>query len=227
MKVPSIEVLRKKTKKKYNDDSRYDTLLRKISIYITWAFLHTTITANQVTILSAIIGVIGSFFFLASDPIYWIIGFLFLQLFRLLDVVDGEVARSRGTESEFGEYLDTLLHPIIDFFIFSCIAFGLYFIYNNLFVLGLGLLVAFSKIGFSRIKIKKSSNESKKNDNIVVKVSSEIGSYFQFVIIPSILDLILNSSYFRLLFVIISGIFFPLIFIWRLYNFLKFRSKQK
>ncbi|MBU1621985.1 MAG: hypothetical protein KJ597_00255, partial [Nanoarchaeota archaeon] len=54
----------------------YDQFLRLVSIYITKLFLYTSITSNQVTIISMIVGIFAGIAFSFSHPFYWIGGFL-------------------------------------------------------------------------------------------------------------------------------------------------------
>lgn len=100
--------------------------VRRISVYLTKLLLYTPITANQVTLLMTSVGIaIGILF---SFGIYWysIIGALLFPFYYILDHVDGEIARYRGTASLMGSYIDQLSHNVIYPFIFVGISFGVY-----------------------------------------------------------------------------------------------------
>ncbi len=82
-------------------------LQRVLSIYITRLILPTRITANQVTIMMILVGV------LSAVPLFfgyvWT-GIALSYLCVLLDASDGEVARYRKTYSLKGIYLDLVNH---------------------------------------------------------------------------------------------------------------------
>jgi len=75
---------------------------RRISIYFTKVFLKTGMSANQVTVIGALIGLIAGLFLAFANPLYWIIGVLFFYLVLIFDRVDGEVARYKNLASPGG-----------------------------------------------------------------------------------------------------------------------------
>ncbi len=82
-------------------------LQRGPSIYLTWLAVPTTITANQVSAAMILVGLLGSATIIAGYP--WVgLGLVYLN--EVLDCVDGEVARYRGTFSLRGLYLDLVNH---------------------------------------------------------------------------------------------------------------------
>lgn len=158
--VESIKELRKLCQKKvqlYNIKKRentsppteeyfYDRFLRAVSIYITKAFLYTSITSNQVTILSMFVGLIAGIAFTFPQPFYWGIGFLLLQLFHFLDAADGEIARYRKEASPIGKYFDLLAHGVVIASFYTGITIGIYNALNNIYVFLIGFvcLITFS-----------------------------------------------------------------------------------
>jgi len=131
----------KENKSKPVQEYFYDRFLRLVSIYITKLFLYTKITANQVSVLSMLVGIIAGVFFSFREPIYWIYAFLLIQLFHFLDAVDGEIARYRKEASPIGKYFDLMAHGVVIASIFIGITFGVYKSINNIFVFFLGLIV--------------------------------------------------------------------------------------
>lgn len=91
---------------------------RDLALPITWLFLHTNITANQVTAISLGVGIIGISLFAGFSSAYFMIGALLLQAWYLLDHVDGQIARYRGTASLSGRFFDFLTHHLIHGIIF-------------------------------------------------------------------------------------------------------------
>ena len=93
-------------------------VLRDVALPITWLLLHTPVTANQVTTLSFLIGLAGIALFVLPTPIFFLLGTILLQLWYLLDHVDGQIARYRGTASLTGRFFDFLTHHTIHGVIF-------------------------------------------------------------------------------------------------------------
>lgn len=109
----------------------YDTwygrhIARKISRYITWLFLQTNITANGVTLLFMIFGVLLCAFFLFGDSRFNLIGIILLNFWYILDHSDGEVARYRNQSSLTGLYLDCMTHYIVHPLVLFSLGFGVF-----------------------------------------------------------------------------------------------------
>lgn len=93
----------------YGKENVADQILRFFSIYLTIIFLKLKLTANKVTILSIIVGIIGS----VVVNFYLIAGLLIMYLYLLLDASDGEVARYNNASSPKGLYLDYIAYLIV------------------------------------------------------------------------------------------------------------------
>ena len=138
--VESIKELKKICQK--GNDNWYDRyFIRKISICITKLLLRTEVTANQISGLSILIGIIAGIFFVFGNYWYTLAGALVLVLSNIVDCVDGEIARYRKSASIAGKYIESLNDYIVHPFIFVCISFGLYNIFNNVFIFVLGFLI--------------------------------------------------------------------------------------
>lgn len=88
--------------------------LRAMSLYFTRAILPTGISANGVTWLMIVIGVLGAAVLMI--PSWWAVlaCALIMQFQILIDCSDGEVARWRGTSSPMGVYLDRVGHYVTE-----------------------------------------------------------------------------------------------------------------
>ncbi|MDH5523649.1 MAG: CDP-alcohol phosphatidyltransferase family protein [Desulfobulbaceae bacterium] len=84
----------------------------KVSIYFTWICLKLEMSANQVTVLSGVVAVIGGLMLASDSKILVITGVLCFHLFAILDMCDGEVARYRKQGGVAGHYLDWFMHFI-------------------------------------------------------------------------------------------------------------------
>ena len=84
--------------------------MRRFSIHLTRLLLRTPITANGVTVLMIIAGVLAGPALLL--PGLWgpLLAVLLTQVQMLVDCSDGEVARWRGTSGPRGPFLDQIGH---------------------------------------------------------------------------------------------------------------------
>ena len=103
----------------------YRTFQRGPSIYISRIFLHTSVTPDQLTVLSIWLGLAGCILItLQGTPIKLFALFL-LYLNLIFDRVDGEVARYRKEYSLIGIYLDEINHLVIPPLFFIATAWGI------------------------------------------------------------------------------------------------------
>lgn len=93
-------------------------LNRKLSRPLTRLFLRTSLTPNQITVLSCGIGLIGAACFWGGGYAWPILGGLLLQFSAVIDCIDGEVARVKFLESPFGAWLDITLDTVVHIAIF-------------------------------------------------------------------------------------------------------------
>jgi len=134
-----METIKELRKKLQTNVLGYPYLQRSVSIYITKFLLPTNIQANQVTILMFLAVILGS---VAIFFGYIWVGFFLVYLNIVLDAVDGEVARYRGTYSLRGVYLDSVNHHIGHGLFFLALTFWVTDIFNdpNVLVLIVGVL---------------------------------------------------------------------------------------
>jgi len=100
----------------YKKRQRFNSL----SVKIGRVFGRLPVSANAWTILSIIPALIAAYF-LAKEQ--FLIAAVLFFVSAALDLVDGSVARAKGTVSKFGAYLDT----IVDRYVEGIIVFGLLF----------------------------------------------------------------------------------------------------
>jgi phosphatidylglycerophosphate synthase len=127
---------------------------RKVSIYITKVFLYTSLTANQISVLFAICGVISGILFAVGNYWWVLLGSAILLVHYILDYVDGEVARYRQSASPKGEFIDIVCHNVAFAFVFSGIGYSAHLRYNDPRLLFMGfataslVIISFSIYGF-------------------------------------------------------------------------------
>lgn len=92
--------------------------IRDAALPITWLLLHTKITADQVTLISLFVGVGGVVLLAVPSSVFFLAGGLLLQLWYLLDHVDGQIARYRKTDCLTGRFFDFITHHLIHGIVF-------------------------------------------------------------------------------------------------------------
>ena len=99
---------------------------RRLSWRISYLLARTAITPNQVTIVSATIGLVGASLF--AVPGYWerLAGAVLFLVSTTVDGVDGELARLKFAESRLGARLDTLTDNLVHLVLFGAIMTGCY-----------------------------------------------------------------------------------------------------
>jgi phosphatidylglycerophosphate synthase len=114
------------------------TIDRRLSQALTRRLMRTAITPNQITVLSAAMGLLGALLLAQPWQGWQVLGSLLFLLSTILDGCDGELARLTFQESEFGAKLDLIMDNVVHLFLFPCLALGLYRRESNTlyFVLG-------------------------------------------------------------------------------------------
>ena len=107
---PTIKNLRKVIGRPNEIDPYAKYFIRPISIWFTWLFVRTPLSANHVTIIQEIFGIIGAVLFAYGR---FVLGAIFLQFGFIMDNSDGEVARWKNQQSESGKFLDLIGHMIV------------------------------------------------------------------------------------------------------------------
>jgi len=105
-------------------DNFFEAMYSKIAKSITPFFLN--FTPNQVTILSGIFGIIGSFLLISDNYLALFFSAILIQLFSILDLVDGDIARIKNLQSKFGMWLDIFFDKLVDFLIILIAPLGIY-----------------------------------------------------------------------------------------------------
>lgn len=83
---------------------------RPLALRITWVLLPASISAHAATLIAWLVGLCGVAALAGGGQSGWWIGVVLLQLWYVLDHVDGQLARYHGTASLDGVQLDYLMH---------------------------------------------------------------------------------------------------------------------
>lgn len=106
---------------------------------ITPIFLPLSITPNQITIISGFFGIAGAVLLLLKSHVMLVLAAVCIQLFAILDLVDGNIARAKNMQSSFGEWLDVFFDKLNDFLLIACLTIGAYRDISQPHVLILGM----------------------------------------------------------------------------------------
>lgn len=110
--------------KKDTDGPVSRILNRPISLRISKLLLKTGITPNQISVLSTIIGLVGTSFFFNGEYFYLILGGIIIHIHSIVDECDGEVARLKLRQSKYGGWLDSVLDRYVDAAIILGLVYG-------------------------------------------------------------------------------------------------------
>ena len=123
--------------------------LRDAALPVTWLLLHTSVTANQVTIISLIMGLVGIYFFAIPSAGFFLTGAILLELWYFLDHVDGQIARYRKTACLSGRFFDFITHHLIHGVIFFSLGLYALQVTGKLFCVLLGFTASVAMIFFN------------------------------------------------------------------------------
>jgi CDP-L-myo-inositol myo-inositolphosphotransferase len=147
----------------YSDSPIIDRyIIRKISGFISGFLSRTPVTPNQVTIISLILGIISGVFFSLGEYTYTITAGLLYFLSTVFDQCDGEVARLKQMETDFGRKLDIIVDAIVNAVIVVGITIAVYVKMGSVLVIITGFL-AMTGILISLLLTTYFSHDSKKD----------------------------------------------------------------
>jgi len=111
---------------------------RPVSLRISALLLKTSITPNQVTLLSFIIGIFASLFFYFGDYFYLIVGGILVQISSIVDGCDGEIARLKLRQTNYGGWFDAVLDRYADGLIIFGMIYGHWMLHSNILIWTVG-----------------------------------------------------------------------------------------
>ncbi len=94
---------------------------RRISLAISRRLVNTSITPNQITLISILIGLLGAWFISIERGLWQITGSVLFLIHSIVDGCDGEIARIKFMESRLGGILDFWGDNIVHAAVFAAI----------------------------------------------------------------------------------------------------------
>ena len=135
----SLDEVKKRSLRDNDQNNRKVMFLAtRLSIYFSWLFVNLGITANQVTIIFFLVGLLGSILIFKLSLLYIFFGYILYRLHIILDVSDGEVARFTQKFSINGAYWDYMIHAILYPLYFFGMTTAVYYEYDNVIFLFIG-----------------------------------------------------------------------------------------
>jgi phosphatidylglycerophosphate synthase len=140
-------------------DGIYARLNRRISIPISRQIIKFPITANMVSIFTLGVGLASGAFFACGGYRYTLLGAFLCLWASILDGCDGEVARLKLLESDFGCWLETICDYLSYLFLFAGMSIGqwrssgsgTYLVWGGLLVFG--SVASFIALGWERRRL--------------------------------------------------------------------------
>lgn len=115
-------------------------LIRPLAGILVRIVFPTSITPNQVTVASTLVGFVAAVFYLDGTATNNIIAGLCITLKDILDSADGQLARAKQQYSRVGRFLDSLGDFVVNFFALGAITFALFQVSHSLATIVFGLL---------------------------------------------------------------------------------------
>ncbi|MFH0985293.1 MAG: CDP-alcohol phosphatidyltransferase family protein [Candidatus Omnitrophota bacterium] len=127
------------------------TILRDAALPATRILLHTSVTANQVTLISLAVSAIAMVFLAIPGTGAFFAGAVLLQLWYYLDHVDGQIARYRKTDCLTGRFLDFMTHHLVHPALFFALGFYAFHITGSVAFILWGFISVLAILAFNLI----------------------------------------------------------------------------
>jgi phosphatidylglycerophosphate synthase len=186
-----MKIIRKETIKYTDFISNY--FYQQIAFLITSFLMKTKITPNIVTLISLIFGLLSAFFVFKHSIVLSIV---FLNISFILDCVDGQLARVKRLESDFGMWLDNISDRIVENAIVLSIALA--YLHDKMILIG-SLFLLFLNMQYaymSDMVIYQNNSEYRKLTTKEKIIFSPIYFISRSMIIPMLSLLILFPGFF-------------------------------
>ena len=185
-------------------------LNRPISIKISKLLVKTKVTPNSISFFSFILCLLSSYFFSLGSYLYAVIGGLLSQSASIIDGCDGEVARLKFQQTEYGAWFDAVLDRYADALIILGMTYGLWRLHGNatIWIIGFIALIGSFMNSYTATKydsiFKKSGRKPKvrigRDIRLLLLMIGALSNQIFYMLI--ILGIITNAETIRRLFVL-------------------------
>jgi len=172
-------LLHKIEKKSDGPISRY--LNRPFSRKLTKLFASTNLTPNTISILSFLIAIVSAVLFFFKGYIPLLLGGILAQFSSIIDGCDGEIARLKYLESDFGGWFDAVLDRYADGFLLAGLTWHSYIQNYSAFRLLAGLFAIIGSFVNSYTADKYDSYMKKKTEGHYFRIGRDVRIFIIFL----------------------------------------------
>ncbi|HET9715844.1 MAG TPA: CDP-alcohol phosphatidyltransferase family protein [Pseudolabrys sp.] len=194
---------------------------RPISLRIARRLASTNVSPNQMTFLSAGVGMCAAPFFLSADWKWQTVGALLFLLHSILDGCDGELARLKFQESRFGGIIDYWGDNVVHIAVFACMAAGWSLAVSASWPLLLGAAASLGTLASASLVYWRTMRPKKDSGPLFTSVAADSGQKLgrmldaatrrDFIYLVLIFALFGKSSWFLVLAAVGAPVFFFLL----------------
>ncbi|MBU2540545.1 MAG: CDP-alcohol phosphatidyltransferase family protein [Candidatus Omnitrophica bacterium] len=150
-----------------------ELVIYKFSTPLVSLLKDTSITANQLTLISLSVVIIASFIIALGNYAGLIIAAILLQISFILDNADGQLARYRKQASAFGHWLDSTCDRLCELFILMALTYR--FSFANDKALFFGFFSLFLIYYYNGLELRNPAYVDPKEKN---KIEAKEGAFF-------------------------------------------------
>lgn len=220
----TIKELRKLSKTKRRD--LVYSFVDYLAYFPAWLFLHTPLTANQVTVIWIIGQIVSALFVAKGTWLSMLMGVTAFQLFFILDCSDGIVARYKKQFSLNGIYLDYLGHYIANPLLLICLGIGAFRNTGDILPVLLGIFAALLFLLNKATTLNPLWYSNKEQQHLIESSFEKSLLKNQNTLLYSIFALFRLEYIFNLMFFgALLGLHYYILIIYTLFFFLEFMRK--
>lgn len=159
-------------RKEWNPLSRY--YVEPLGEKLGYKLSKSPISANQVTFFNVIISILASYWIYLNTTASLILFGIWVRIFHMLDIVDGQIARLKNKGSPFGQWIDGGGDKFVITVWYIVIASSLYLKSNNVLFLFIGLIALFGIYIYNYLMLTsvmyfRNSKSSYKSESRMIK----------------------------------------------------------
>jgi len=136
--------------KNNNDEWWCSFVTSPLAVFANWIVVDWKwLTPNLITSFSLIIALLSAVLIIVGGQVNFYIAAGLINVSHILDCMDGQMARYRGTSSRIGNYYDKVTDLIQIFFWFSAIAYAAFLQTHNV----IAIFLAFTGVSFYSLRV--------------------------------------------------------------------------
>lgn len=130
----TLKYVKEKCKRKNSElNNKLHWFSSKFSIYFSYIFIKLGFTADLVTFVFFVLGLIGVFLISSNSILISIMGYVFFRLHIIVDMSDGDVARFNKSFSIRGSYWDSVIHSVLNPLYYLAVVYSFYVQFEDIY----------------------------------------------------------------------------------------------